>query len=206
MDKKNVGIFLVVLGIIFLGISLVTIWSMFFDYHVSNAILIILSIPLMVFSFTTIFFGFYLITKAKLNVKITGLISIIDGIIPIISSIYAMTDSRLDVINELRILVLLPLTLAGIFLVIYGVFLVSADIYIDSENLKKRANQILGIIAIIIGLVNIIAFIGLLVTIGEQPIVLSFFWLMIGVIMVYFGIHLFTKSVEIKKKFLKKKK
>lgn len=206
MDKKSVGIFLVALGVIFLGISLVTIWSMFFDYHGSNAILIILSIPLMVFSFTTIFFGFYLITKAKLNVKITGLISIIDGIIPIISSIYAMTDSRLDVINELRILVLLPLTLAGIFLVIYGVFLVSADIYIDSENLKKRANQILGIIAIIIGLVNIIAFIGLLVTIGEQPIVLSFFWLMIGVIMVYFGIHLFTKSVEIKKKFLKKKK
>ena len=206
MDKKNVGIFLVVLGIIFLGISLVTIWSMFFDYHVSNAILIILSIPLMAFSFTTIFFGFYLITKEKLNVKVKGLILIIDGIIPIISSIYAMTDSRLDVINELRILVLLPLTLAGIFLVIYGVFLVSADIYIDSENLKKRANQILGIIAIIIGLVNIIAFIGLLVTIGEQPIVLSFFWLMIGVIMVYFGIHLFTKSVEIKKKFLKKKK
>jgi hypothetical protein len=206
MDKKAVGIFLAVLGVIFLGISLVTIWSMFFDYHVSNAILIILSIPLMVFSFTTIFFGFYLIAKDKLNVKVKGLILIIDGVIPIISSIYAMTDSRLDVINELRILVLLPLTLVGIFLVIYGVFLVGADIYIDSENLKKRANQILGIIAIVIGFVNIIAFIGLLVTIGEQPIVLSFFWLMIGVIMVYFGIRLFTKSVDIKKKFLKKKK
>ncbi|NHJ19777.1 MAG: hypothetical protein EAX91_02450 [Candidatus Lokiarchaeota archaeon] len=206
MDKKSVGIFLVALGVIFLGISLVTIWSMFFDYHVSNAILIILSIPLMVFSFTMILFAFYLIIKAKLSVKITGLISIIDGIIPIISSIYAMTDSRLDVINELRILVLLPLTLAGIFLVVYGVFLISADIYIDSENLKKRANQILGIIAIAIGLVNIIAFIALLVTIWELPIFLSFFWLMIGVIMVYFGIHLFTKSVEIKKKFLKKKK
>jgi amino acid transporter len=117
-----------------------------------------------------------------------------------------MTDSRLDEFNELRILVLLPLTLVGIFIVIYGVFLVGADIYIDSENLKKRANQILGTIAIIIGLVNIIAFIGLLVTTGEEPILLSFFWLMIGVIMVYFGIHLVIKNVEIKKNFLKKKK
>ncbi|MFX0075079.1 MAG: hypothetical protein ACFE96_06535 [Candidatus Hermodarchaeota archaeon] len=206
MEKKHVGIFLTVLGIIFLGISGITIWSMFFEYNVSNAILIILSIPLMVFSLTTIFFGIFWITQEKLNVKIKGLILIIDGIIPIISSIYAMTDSRLDAINDLRILVLLPLTLVGIFIMIYGIFLLSADMYIESESLKKRVHQILGIIAIVIGILNIIAFVGLLIIAGEQPIILSFFWLLIGVVLVYFGIQLIIKQVEIKKKIFKKKK
>ncbi len=203
MEKKSLGIFLAVLGVIFLGFSGITIWSMFFDYDVSKGLLIILSIPLMVFSFTTIFFGFYLITKTKLGVKTKGLILLIDGIIPVICSIYAMADARLDAINELRILVLLPLTLVGIFIIIYGVFLVSADMYLDSDKTKKKANQILGIISVAIGIVNIISFIVLIVTEGEQPIILSLFWLLIGVILVYFGVHLFVKKIETKKKYSK---
>jgi len=206
MEKKSLGIFLVVLGVIFLGISGITIWSMFFQYDVSKGVLIILSLPLMAFSFTTIFFGFYLITQTKLGVKTKGLILLIDGIIPIICSIYAMADSRLDEINELRILVLLPLTLVGIFIIIYGVFLVSADMYIDNDKTKKRANQILGIISIAIGIINIISFVVMILTAGEQPIILSFFWLLIGVILVYFGVHLIIKKIEDKKKYLKKKK
>jgi hypothetical protein len=195
MEKKSLGMFLAVLGVIFLGISVITIWSLFFDYDVSKGVLIILSLPLMAFSFTTIFFGFYLITQTKLGVKAKGLILLIDGIIPIICSIYAMADSRLDAINELRILVLLPLTLVGIFIIIYGVFLVSADMYIDSDKTKKRANQILGIISVAIGIVNIISFILLVVTAGEQPIILSFFWLLLGVVFVYFGVHLIIKKI-----------
>ena len=195
MEKKSLGIFLAVLGVIFLSISVITIWSMFFDYDVSKGVLIILSLPLMAFSFTTIFFGFYLITQTKLGVKAKGLILLIDGIIPIICSIYAMADSRLDAINELRILVLLPLTFVGIFIIIYGVFLVSADMYIDSDKTKKRANQILGIISVAIGIVNIISFILLVVTAGEQPIILSFFWLLLGVVFVYFGVHLIIKKI-----------
>ncbi len=206
MEKKSLGILLVVLGVIFLGISGITIWSMFFTYDVSKGVLIILSLPLMAFSFTTILFGFYLITQTKLGVKTKGLILLIDGIIPIICSIYAMADSRLDEINELRVLVLLPLTLVGIFIVIYGVFLVSADMYIDGDKTKKRANQILGLISIAIGIVNIISFVVLILTAGEQPIILSFFWLLIGVILVYFGFHLIIKKIEDKKKYSKKKK
>ncbi len=205
MEKKSLGIFLAVLGVIFLGISGITIWSLFFDYDVSKGLLIILSIPLMVFSFTTIFFGFYLITQTKLGVKAKGLILLIDGIIPVICSIYAMADARLDAINELRILVLLPLTLVGIFIIIYGVFLVSADMYLDSDKTKKKANQILGIISVAIGIVNIISFVVLILTAGEQPIILSFFWLLIGVILVYFGVHLIIKKIEDKKKYSKKK-
>ncbi len=205
MEKKSLGIFLAVLGVIFLGISGITIWSMFFDYDVSKGLLIILSIPLMVFSFTTIFFGFYLITQTKLGVKAKGLILLIDGIIPVICSIYAMADARLDAINELRILVLLPLTLVGIFIIIYGVFLVSADMYLDNDKTKKKANQILGIISVAIGIVNIISFVVLILTAGEQPIIFSFFWLLIGVILVYFGVHLIIKKIEDKKKYSKKK-
>ena len=200
MEKKGLGIFLVVLGVIFLGISGITIWSMFFTYDASKGVIIILSIPLMAFSFTTIFFGIYLITQGKLGTKAKGLILLIDGIIPVISSIYTLADARLDDINELRILVLLPLTLVGIFIIIYGVFLVSADMYIDNVKLKKRANQILGAISIVIGLVNIVSFVVLIATAGEQPIILSFFWLSIGVILVYFGLQLFIKKVEKKKK------
>jgi len=206
MEKKSLGIFLAVLGVIFLGISIITIWSMFFDYDVSKGVLIILSLPLMAFSFTTIFFGFYLITRSKLGVKAKGLILLIDGIIPVICSIYAMADARLDAINELRILVLLPLTFVGIFIIIYGVFLISADMYIENEKTKKRANQILGIISIAIGLVNVISFVVLILTSGEQPIILSFFWLLLGVIFVYFGVHLIIKKIEDKKKYSKKKK
>ena len=206
MDKRNLGIFLTVLGVVFLGISGITIWSMFFDYDVSKGVLIILAIPLMAFSFTTIFFGFYLITRAKLGVKTKGLILLIDGMIPITCSIYALADSRLDAINELRILVLLPLTLVGIFILIYGVFLVTAEMYIDSDTTKKRANQILGLISIAIGLFNIISFVVLITTSGEQPIILSFFWLLLGVIFVYFGFHLIIKKIEDKKKYSKKKK
>jgi len=204
MDKRSLGIFLAVLGVIFLGISGITIWSMFFDYDISKGVLIILAIPLMAFSFTTIFFGFYLITRAKLGVKTKGLILIIDGIIPIICSIYALADSRLDAINELRILILLPLTLVGIFILIYGVFLVTAEMYIDSGKTKKRANQILGLISIAIGIFNIISFVVLITTSGEQPIILSFFWLLLGVIFVYFGVHLIIKKIDDKRN--KKKK
>ena len=200
MENKGLGIFLAVLGVIFLGISGITIWSMFFTYDASKGVIIILSIPLMAFSATTTFFGIYLITQGKLGIKARGLILLIDGIIPVISSIYAMADARLDAINELRILVLLPLTLVGIFIIIYGVFLVSADMYMDDIKLKKRANQILGTISVVIGIVNIIAFVVLIGTAGEQPIILSFFWLSIGAVLVYFGVHLFIKKVEKKKK------
>ena len=200
MDKKKIGILLLVLGGIFLGISGITIWSMFFDYDISKGVAIILSIPLMVFSITTIFFGFYWISEAKLGTKVKGLILLVDGIIPIISSIYVLNDTRLDAISELRFLVLLPLILVGIFVIAYGVFLVSADMYIHNDKLKKRANQILGSISIIIGLINTISFVVLIVTAGEQPFILSFFWLLIGIVLIYFGVHLFIKKIEKKKK------
>ena len=58
MDKRSLGIFLAILGVIFLGISGITIWSMFFDYDVSKGVIILLSIPLIAFSSTTIFLDF----------------------------------------------------------------------------------------------------------------------------------------------------
>lgn len=155
----------------------------------------------MVFSFTTILFGFYLITSLRLGLKAKGLILLVDGLIPIINSVYAMLDPRLSVINEIRVLVLLPLTLVGIFILVYSVFLLTAEAYIGEIKTRKRANKLLGIISIAIGITNIVSFIVLISISGEQPIILSFFWLMIGVILVYFGIHLIIKKIEgVKKK------
>ena len=73
MEKKSLGLFLVVLGFIFLGIAVVTIWSMFFGFDATKGLYIILAIPLMVFSVTTIFFGFYLVTRVNLGLKTKGL-------------------------------------------------------------------------------------------------------------------------------------
>jgi len=206
MEKKSLGLFLVVLGFIFLGIAVVTIWSMFFGFDATKGLYIILAIPLMVFSVTTIFFGFYLITKVNLGLKTKGLILLVDGLIPIIASAYAMLDPRLSVINDIRGLVLLPLTLVGIFIIIYSVFLLTAEAYIGEIKTRKRGNKILGIISIAIGLVNIVAFIVLVSISGEQPVILSVFWLLIGAISIYFGIHLFIKKVEEKQKYTKRKR
>ena len=206
MDKKGLGLFLVVLGFIFLGIALITIWSMFFGLNTTKGLYIILAIPLMVFSVTTIFFGFYLITRVNLGLKAKGLILLVDGLIPIVASAYAMLDPRLSVINDIRGLVLLPLTLVGIFIIIYSVFLLTAEAYIGEIKTRKRANKILGIISIAIGLANIVAFIVLISISGEQPVILSVFWLLIGAISIYFGVHLFIKKVEEKQKYTKRKR
>ena len=206
MEKKSLGLFLVVLGFIFLGIAVVTIWSMFFGFDATKGLYIILAIPLMVFSVTTIFFGFYLITRVNLGLKAKGLILLVDGLIPIVASAYAMLDPRLSVINDIRGLVLLPLTLVGIFIIIYSVFLLTAEAYIGEIKTRKRANKILGIISIAIGLANIVAYIVLISTSGEQPVILSIFWLLIGAISVYFGVHLFIKKVEEKQKYTKRKR
>lgn len=206
MEKKGLGLFLVVLGFIFLGISVVTIWSMFFGLDTTKGLYIILAIPLMVFSVTTILFGFYLITRVNLGLKAKGLILLVDGLIPIVVSAYAMLDPRLSVINDIRGLVLLPLTLVGIFIIIYSVFLLTAEAYIGEIKTRKRGNKILGIISIAIGLVNIVAFIVLISISGEQPVILSVFWLLIGATSIYFGIHLFIKKVEEKQKFTKRKR
>ena len=206
MEKKSLGLFLVVLGFIFLGIALVTIWSMFFGFDATKGLYIILAIPLMVFSVTTIFFGFYLITRVSLGLKTKGLILLVDGLIPIIASAYAMLDPRLSVINDIRVLVLLPLTLVGIFIIVYSVFLLTAEAYIEGIKIRKRANKILGIISIAIGLANIFAFIVLTSISGEQPVILSVFWLLVGAISIYFGVHLFIKKVEEKKKYTKRKR
>ena len=206
MDKKGLGLFLVVLGFIFLGIALITIWSMFFGLNTTKGLYIILAIPLMVFSVTTIFFGFYLITRVNLGLKAKGLILLVDGLIPIVASAYAMLDPRLSVISDIRGLVLLPLTLVGIFIIIYSVFLLTAEAYIGEIKTRKRANKILGIISIAIGLANILAFIVLISISGEQPVILSVFWLLIGAISIYFGVHLFIKKVEEKQKYTKRKR
>ena len=206
MEKKSLGLFLVVLGFIFLGIAVVTIWSMFFGLDATKGLYIILAIPLMVFSVTTIFFGFYLITRVNLGLKAKGLILLIDGLIPIIASAYAMLDPRLNVINDIRVLVLLPLTLMGIFIIVYSVFLLTAEAYIGEIKTRKRANKILGIISIAIGLVNITAFVVLTSISGEQPVILSVFWVLIGAISIYFGVHLFIKKVEEKQKDKKRKR
>ena len=120
------------------------------------------------FSFTTIFYGFYSANQVKLSAENKGIVLIIEGIIPVIFSIYAFADSRIlnnqlnersIVINNIKLLTFLPLILGGILIIIYGLSLVNADMEQDSVKLKKQTSQLLRKISIAIHYVNIIFFI-----------------------------------------------
>ncbi|MFX0180913.1 MAG: hypothetical protein ACFE78_12040 [Candidatus Hodarchaeota archaeon] len=136
MERRSLGLFLIVLGIIFLIIALITIWTTSINW---DAYLLIFSIPLVIFSIFTIYFGFYLILKERLNQKIKGLLLIIDGIIPIILSIYVLLDERLILIEFVRNLVIFPFFLVGIFLIIYGFFIMFIESIISKESIKKKS-------------------------------------------------------------------
>ncbi|MFX0176653.1 MAG: hypothetical protein ACFE85_10530, partial [Candidatus Hodarchaeota archaeon] len=89
-----------------------------------------------------------------------------------------------------------PLILVGIFLIIYGLFFMSADWYIHDIKTRKRANQILGLISSSIGIVNIVFFTLLLISEIHHPLFFSITWLVLGVILIIFGINLIIKKLE----------
>ncbi|MFX1494826.1 MAG: hypothetical protein ACFFBZ_11130 [Promethearchaeota archaeon] len=200
MEKRSLGLFLIVLGIIFLIIALITIWTTSISW---DAYLLIFSIPLVIFSIFTIYFGFYLILKEKLNHKVKGLLLIIDGVIPIIISIYVLLDERLISIKFVRNLVIFPFFLVGIFLIIYGFFLMFLESVISKESIKKKVIWILGSISTVIGLLIVIFFIIIVINFPDHPIIFLISLPLIGSPLVIFGIHLIlqglNKTISIKK-------
>ena len=199
MDRKSLGPFLIILGFVFLVISVITIWSMFFELTTDKAVYIVLSIPLLVFSFFTIFFGFYSVFERRLGTKSKALLLLIDGLIPIIAAIVTILDTRLVDIHHIRLLILFPLTLVGIFIIAYGIFLLLTEYYLKDLKRKKIYKKILGLVSIGIGIVNIIAYLFLIQIAVEYSLVLSFFWVIIGGLLIYFGLHLIFKKVEKKR-------
>jgi hypothetical protein len=185
-----------VLGIILLIISLMTIWSMFVNFNLSNALLIILSIPLFIFSISSIIYALILMTKERLNVKVKGLLMIINGIISILVAVYTMLDYRLSGLGLINLIVLVPMVLIGIFFIIDGLILYASVKYIKGNKLGKKSSQILGLLSISVGIINLIAFIILLVINPGQPILLTGFWVLISVILIIFGIKLITKKLK----------
>ena len=196
MDRKSLGPFLIILGFVFLLISVITIWSMFFELTTDKAVYIVLSIPLLVFSFFTILFGFYSVFERRLGTKSKALLLLIDGFIPIIAAIVTILDTRLVDIHNIRLLILLPLTLVGIFIIAYGIFLLLTEYYFKDSKRKKIYKKILGLVSIGIGIVNIIAYLFLIQIAVGYSLVLSFFWVTIGGLLIFFGFHLIFKKIK----------
>ncbi len=200
MERRSLGLFLIALGIIFLIIALITIWTTSINW---DAYLLIFSIPLVIFSIFTIYFGFYLILKEKLNQKVKGLLLIIDGIIPIIISIYVLLDERLNSFEFVRNLVIFPFFLVGIFLMIYGFFLMFLEKVISKESIKMKVSWILGSISTVIGLLIAIFFIIIVINFPTQPVIFLISLPLIGGTLTIFGIHLIiqglNKTISIKK-------
>ncbi|MGB5909628.1 MAG: hypothetical protein WBH31_00405 [Promethearchaeia archaeon] len=193
MERRSLGLFLIVLGIIFLIIALITIWTTSINW---DAYLLIFSIPLVIFSIFTIIFALYLILKEKLNQKVKGLFLMTDGIIPIIISSYVLLDERLISFELVRNLVLFPLFLVGIFLMIYGFFLMFSERYISKESTKKRVNWILGSISTVIGLLNAIFFIIIFINFPDHPVIFLISLPLIGGTLTIFGIHLIIQGLN----------
>ncbi|MFX0017576.1 MAG: hypothetical protein ACFFAK_00815 [Promethearchaeota archaeon] len=202
MERRSLGLFLIVLGIIFLIIALITFWAMGVDW-ISNIYYLIFSIPLIIFSIYTIYFGLYLILKEKLNQKVKGLLLIIDGIISIIISMYILLDERFFSFAFVRNLVLFPLFLVSIFLMIYGFYLMFSERLISKESTKKRVSWILGLISTLIGLLNAVFFIIIVINFPTQPVIFLISLPLIGGTLIIFGIHLIiqglNKTISIKK-------
>ncbi|TFG03416.1 MAG: hypothetical protein EU542_02280 [Promethearchaeota archaeon] len=196
MDNKSYGLFLLVLGTILLVISLMTIWSMFINFNLSNALLITLSIPLFIFSITSIIFAIILITQESLNEKVKGVLMILNGIISILAAVYTILDFRLSGLGLINIIVLVPMMLVGVFFIIDGILVFASEHVIREIKAKKRSGQFLGIVSIVVGLINIIAFILLLSVVPDHPIILSTFWLLLSVVLVLFGIKSIIKKVD----------
>lgn len=202
MERRSLGLFLIVLGVIFLIIALITFWAMGVDWAL-NIYYLIFSIPLIIFSIYMIYFGFYLILKEKLNQKVKGLLLIIDGIISIIISMYILLDERFFFFAFVRNLVLFPLFLVSIFLMIYGFYLMFSERLISKESTKKRVSWILGLISMVIGLLNAVFFIIIVINFPTQPVIFLISLPLIGVTLTIFGIHLIlqglSKTISIKK-------
>jgi hypothetical protein len=194
-EKKGLGLFTLVLGIIFLIIAIMTFWAVGLNW---NPTILIFAPPLLVFSISTITFSIFLMFTAHLNQRLKGLILIIDGLIPIISSVYALNDSRLQSISDVRVLVTVPVFLAGIFLLIYGAFLLVGEKLIIGQ-LKKKLNKILGLISVIIGDLNTSFFIMVLSINPElmnQNSISLLTWFVVGGILIIFGFDLIIKKVK----------
>ena len=194
MDNKSYGLILLVLGIILLLISLMTIWSMFINFDLSNALLIVLSVPLFIFSISSITLAIILISQRTVSVIVKGLLLILNGIISIFAAVYTILDFRLAGLGLVNILVLVPMILVGIFFIIDGVNLFVSEKYMRGAKSKQRSSQILGIVSIAIGIINVIAFTLLLGMDPNQPIMLTVFWVLISVILILFGFKLIIKK------------
>lgn len=193
MERRSLGLFLIALGVIFLIIALITIWTTSINW---DAYLLVFSIPLVIFSIFTIYFGFYLILKEKINQKVKGLLLIIDAIIPMIISIYVLFDERLIYVEFVRNLVVFPLFLVSIFLMIYGFFLMFLERLISKESTKSRVSWILGLISTIIGIINALFFIIILVLFPNQLIIFLISFLLVAAVLVIFGIHLIIEGLN----------
>ncbi|MHA1671305.1 MAG: hypothetical protein ACTSV5_12125 [Promethearchaeota archaeon] len=193
MEKRNLGYFLLVIGIIFLIISLMTIWALTINWVPSNGIYLLFSIPLLIFSTTTLISAVFLISQDHLRNIIKGLILILDGLIPTFTPIYALFDPRLQPFSDIRGMVLIPLFFVGVFIIIYGIGWLVVDKYVTIK-LRRKLNKILGSISIGIGALNSIFFILVINYDATQPLLVT--WLFVGAILIIFGIILIFKKVE----------
>lgn len=176
---------------------MMTIWALTFDWDPSNGIYLLFSIPLLIFSTSTIASAIFLIYQDHLSGIVKGLILILDGLVPTFAPIYALFDTRLHPFSDTRGMVLIPLFLVGLFMIVYGIGWLVVDKFVSIKT-RKKLNKILGSIAIGIGALNTVFFIIVLsynpIYATDQPLLVT--WLIVGGILILFGIILILKKVD----------
>ena len=169
---------------------------MFISFNISNALLIVLSIPLFIFSISSITLAIIFISQESVNVILKGLLLIFNGIISILAAVYTILDFRLAGLGIINIIVLVPMVLVGLFFMIDGLIVIMSERYLKGTRSKRKSSQILGISSITIGIINITAFILLLGIDPNQPFILTAFWVLLSIILILFGFRLILKKED----------
>jgi hypothetical protein len=84
--------------------------------------------------------------------------------------------------------------LIGVFFIIDGIFLYASEKFMHKVKTRQKSNDILGILSITIGIINMIAFILLLTIDSNQPVILTAFWVLLCIILILFGLKLIIKK------------
>ena len=114
---------------------------MFISFNISNALLIVLSIPLFIFSISSITLAIIFISQESVNVILKGLLLIFNGIISILAAVYTILDFRLAGLGIINIIVLVPMVLVGLFFMIDGLIVIMSERYLKGTRSKRNKTE-----------------------------------------------------------------
>jgi hypothetical protein len=161
-----------------------------------RAAFVVNSTPLMMIASSLILYGVYGINQKRIKDIHKGFLLILGGIIPIILTIFFLSDNELQSVNLLRTFELYPILLIGLFLLSYEIYkIIDSKANIKSDQMKIIVRYF-GLSGFLVGLYNPILFVIVIILFLNLPAVLLISWLLMGFFLTAFGFKLTIKKVN----------